>query len=279
VMAEWRERIGGLALSMPDHEGWGFLQEQLLDSMLHGVHRRLEQIRGRINDQKAALKSHMQQNDGTEIWDDEHSRIIDRMTDLIDQERFLEAALSGAQVAFRDATGKSGWSPRAGASDVRHHRLTANVLASDELLRQRQDEERTRMDIERGFALVVTGGREFTDSKFIWRRLDDALARHRQRKPEMPFVLLHGNARGLDKIAGAWAKEKGIDVITFEPYWQRFGKRAGYLRNERMLKFAMERAKSCGLLAFPGGKGTGHCVESAKRLGMLVVDATMTARA
>lgn len=272
VMGGWDRIVAQMAMAIPDHDGWGFLQEQMLDGIVHSIHRRLSQTRSRINDMKAEIKSHSLEADGTEIWSAEAEKLQDRFTDLRDQESFLEAALTGAEKAYRSATG-SYWSPSSGQSNVKYHRLTASNVAAEELTQQRMDEERTRIDIEQGFALVVTGGREFTDTKAIWARLDSALIRHRQRNGDMPLVLFHGNARGVDKICGAWAAQKDIPTVIFTPKWEQFGKRAGWMRNERMLDFAQKHAKACGLLAFPGGAGTAHCIDSARKKGVVVVSA------
>jgi hypothetical protein len=68
-------------------------------------------------------------------------------------------------------------------------------------------------------------------------------------------VLIHGNARGADRIADAWASCRGIPC---EPYevpqgeWDEIGKKAGPLRNQRM----HEEGKPDLVVAFPGGGGT-----------------------
>jgi hypothetical protein len=54
--------------------------------------------------------------------------------------------------------------------------------------------------------LLVTGGRNFTDRDFLFATLDRLHAEH-------GFTLLiHGDARGADRLAGEWAKERGVEV-------------------------------------------------------------------
>ncbi|HEY9816850.1 MAG TPA: DUF2493 domain-containing protein, partial [Candidatus Obscuribacterales bacterium] len=65
-------------------------------------------------------------------------------------------------------------------------------------------------------------------------------------------VLIHGNAKGADKLAGEWAERKGIKTLVFKAEWKKYGKRAGYLRNTRMLK----EGKPTAVMAFEGGVGT-----------------------
>ena len=48
-------------------------------------------------------------------------------------------------------------------------------------------------------------------------------------------VIIHGNARGADKIAERKAKEHGLTVKGYSADWDRYGKAAGPIRNKRML--------------------------------------------
>ncbi len=48
-------------------------------------------------------------------------------------------------------------------------------------------------------------------------------------------VIIHGNSRGADKIAGRKAKEHGLTVKGYSADWDRYGRAAGPIRNKRML--------------------------------------------
>ena len=66
-------------------------------------------------------------------------------------------------------------------------------------------------------------------------------------------VLIHGNARGLDKIAGAWARcTRGVIEYVFEADWDVLGDAAGPVRNGQMLRHGQPDV----VIAFPGGTGT-----------------------
>ena len=86
-----------------------------------------------------------------------------------------------------------------------------------------------------------------------------------------PRLVVQGGAAGVDAAAKQWAADMGIPCATFEADWHRYGKRAGPLRNEMML-----RAFDCGLLvkvlAWPGplSRGTWHCVRAAEARGFEV---------
>lgn len=48
--------------------------------------------------------------------------------------------------------------------------------------------------------------------------------------------LCHGAARGADLLAGGWATANGVPVVSFPAAWDLHGKKAGPIRNRRMLK-------------------------------------------
>lgn len=78
-------------------------------------------------------------------------------------------------------------------------------------------------------------------------------------------VVVTGGARGLDAIAELEASRAGLEVEVYEADWDRFGRSAGFRRNEDMLKLP----NVMGVLAFRcRGKssGTDHTVRFAKAL-------------
>ena len=101
--------------------------------------------------------------------------------------------------------------------------------------------------------VLVCGGREVSDSAYVWRELDVFHAK-------LEFtVVIEGDARGADRLAGAWARARGIETLTYPADWSRYGKRAGYVRNTVML----QEGKPDLVIAFPGGKGTANMVHQA----------------
>lgn len=88
----------------------------------------------------------------------------------------------------------------------------------------------------------------------VWTYLDDIL-------------IVQGGATGADRIAREWSKARGPEPVTFRADWDRFGRRAGRLRNEVMVA-----AGADFVVAFPGGRGTNHCVETARLAKLMVLD-------
>jgi len=73
--------------------------------------------------------------------------------------------------------------------------------------------------------------------------------------------VISGNANGGDSIGEEWAMRHYIPVAHFPADWARFGKRAGYKRNQAMAE------RGTHLLAFhlDGSKGTGHMLDTMLR--------------
>lgn len=105
------------------------------------------------------------------------------------------------------------------------------------------------------FKVIVAGGREFNDYQLLKNKLDQLL----QNKNNVEIVC--GKARGADTLGEAYAKEMGYSVKEFPAQWNEFGKRAGYIRNEEMAKYA----DAC--VAFWDGesKGTKHMIDLANK--------------
>ena len=108
--------------------------------------------------------------------------------------------------------------------------------------------------------VLVTGGRDFSDRALLVKVLDTLHERH-------AFTLLiHGDARGADRLAGGWAEGRGVQVLACPADWAKHGRAAGPIRNGEMLRHEPNL-----LVAFPGGKGTANMTELAKKAGLRTV--------
>ena len=83
-------------------------------------------------------------------------------------------------------------------------------------------------------------------------------------------VVIHGAARGADRLSGRIAQIRGLKVESYPADWAREGKAAGAIRNRRMLD-----QKPRLVVAFhynlQESKGTKDCVREALRRGIDVV--------
>jgi len=93
--------------------------------------------------------------------------------------------------------------------------------------------------------VLVCGGRDDCDCDYVEKTLDRLLV------ARGPFEkLIHGDARGVDRMAGNWAREHGILVWDFLPEWHRVEAEDGLSRNQRMIEVGSPTSSS----PFPAGR-------------------------
>ena len=106
--------------------------------------------------------------------------------------------------------------------------------------------------------VAIVGSREFTDGRVIRASIERL----------RPTTIVSGGARGADSLGAFWARELSIPTIIHLPDWDRFGKSAGYRRNELIVR------DSDMVLAFfapgPRSRGTQHTVAIARAAGKTV---------
>lgn len=105
--------------------------------------------------------------------------------------------------------------------------------------------------------VLVCGSREWTDRDAIYNFLA-FLTRDN--------VVIHGAARGADSIAAEAAGRRGAAVVAFPAEWDKHGKAAGPIRNQRML----DEGKPDVVIAFGVGRGTGDMIRRAGKAGVPV---------
>lgn len=81
-------------------------------------------------------------------------------------------------------------------------------------------------------------------------------------------VVIHGDARGADTIAGRLAEESGLRVIAFPAAWGRYGRAAGSLRNAQMLEEGRPDVVYAFAVDLAMSRGTADMVARARRAGV-----------
>jgi len=82
------------------------------------------------------------------------------------------------------------------------------------------------------FRVLVCGSREWVAPFPIWRELQTLLL------AEPNLLVIHGGARGADRLSGQAAASLGIPVIEVPAEWERYGRGAGMIRNQRLLEMS-----------------------------------------
>lgn len=118
---------------------------------------------------------------------------------------------------------------------------------------------------------LVCGGREFRDRRRMETYIGRAIRSSVRRGQEL--VVVHGGARGADRLAGEVATENAIKSVVFEADWDRHGRSAGYKRNVEMARYLKEQERAGArvqVVAFPGGVGTDHMRDIARQMNIPV---------
>ena len=112
--------------------------------------------------------------------------------------------------------------------------------------------------------IIIAGSRNFNDYDFLKREVLNIVKYDNRRKEYVKII--SGCARGADTLGERFAKEFGLEVKKFPADWDGLGKRAGYVRNAEMAKFAVEDNNDGMLIAFWDGqsRGTKHMIDLAK---------------
>ncbi len=77
--------------------------------------------------------------------------------------------------------------------------------------------------------ILVCGDRNWTDKEAMY----DVLCEYHRYGTEI--VLIHGGCRGADRLAGECAEDAMWDILVYPADWQRYGRAAGPIRNQKML--------------------------------------------
>ena len=108
--------------------------------------------------------------------------------------------------------------------------------------------------------VIIAGGRTFNDYELLYQKCNEALSLQTE------VEIVSGTAGGADRLGEKYAAEKGYPVKQFPADWEKFGKSAGYIRNEEMAKYAD------ALICFWDGesRGSKHMIDIAKKYNLKV---------
>lgn len=110
------------------------------------------------------------------------------------------------------------------------------------------------------FVVIVAGSRSFSDMSLMYNKLDYYL------QNQDKILIVHGGANGADKCAAMCAKERGIKTKVFLPDWDKYGKKAGILRNIEMFEYASQfQNRGCVVFWDGKSKGTKNGIELAEK--------------
>lgn len=105
---------------------------------------------------------------------------------------------------------------------------------------------------------IIAGSRTITNYAKLLQAID-----------ELPWVItlvISGGAKGVDRLGETYAKENDLPLEIYPANWDKFGRKAGPIRNSEMADNAE------ALLALWDGesRGTKHMIQTANYKGLKV---------
>ena len=110
--------------------------------------------------------------------------------------------------------------------------------------------------------ILVTGSRDWASIEFVCLAIAAVL-------PEGPVTIVHGACpSGADLYADQFAKSIGLDVEPHPAEWDKYGKSAGFRRNQEMVDLG---ADICLAFIRDGSKGATHTANAAEKAGIKTI--------
>lgn len=119
--------------------------------------------------------------------------------------------------------------------------------------------------------IVVTGSRNWKDYDTLRSYID--LLSKKERILHSPHFIVHGDAKGADQLANKYAIQHSIPIKAFPADWT-LGNKAGPIRNQQMIDWAIKRALQfeseviCIAFPLPKSKGTWDCIRRCVKEGV-----------
>lgn len=112
--------------------------------------------------------------------------------------------------------------------------------------------------------IIVAGSRDFNDYSLLEKCLLEYI------QDPQNTTIISGTAKGADRLGEEFALNHNIRLIRCPADWKRFGKAAGYKRNEEMAILSKANEETGVLFAFWDGesRGTEHMISLAGRHGL-----------
>ena len=98
--------------------------------------------------------------------------------------------------------------------------------------------------------VIVAGTKSFADYGLMKEKLDEYF-----KDGAEPVEIVSGHAEGADMLGERYAAERGLSCRVFPAEWQKYGRKAGVLRNSQMLDYASESIPE--VVAFWNGTSSG----------------------
>jgi hypothetical protein len=220
LMTEMLDVIGETALE--DHH---IAIGEALIGAFHSVAQRIERDADKARDQLSGL---VRDFDGSEVLDTEIQEVTRRAQAADVAAAAMEIVRDAASAAYTTSTGEV-WNPWRGS--VKASRTTAAQIEARDALRAVKARKHKATDP--GTAIVAFRAAPQADTADDASRIFDALNWAKAQWPDM--ALATSGAKGAEKLAIKWAKQKGVTLVLAKADFDRHGRAAPFRANDEML--------------------------------------------
>jgi len=235
---------------------WGFV---------NSFQKATERAERRWDEAAIKVKGLLEDQDGSEISTSQLEEAMEEAKRNEAQLAVCELMRETAADIFGIELGRA-WQP-IGSSRLNHSGMTSAVVDGRAYLRATADKKREARAPE-GTTVVFAGGRPTitdVDANTFADNLFRLLDRVKTRVPDM--VLCHGgDSQGVDRFAMNWAQKNKVPTARFD-LERKLGKRAGFVRNDRMLS-----TNPAYVIALEGSGVVERLVETARQRNIQVID-------
>ena len=109
------------------------------------------------------------------------------------------------------------------------------------------------------YRIIVAGGRDFKDEKYLNDSLDSLLTEY------IDIEIVSDCTKVAAKLAEEYAKRLGLALKVFPADWKRYGRAAGPIRNREMLSYIMEGNPVVAAFWDGQSKGTKNMIDQARK--------------
>ena len=106
--------------------------------------------------------------------------------------------------------------------------------------------------------IIIAGGRDFNNYILLKEKITKITENINN------YQIISGKARGADSLGEIFGKEFNKEIIEFPANWEKYGKSAGYIRNEEMAKYA----DACICFWDGKSKGTKSMIDLARKYNL-----------
>ena len=107
---------------------------------------------------------------------------------------------------------------------------------------------------------IIVAYSNFNNYTYLKKSLDKLLVN------KTSITIISGTARGADQLGERYAQENGYNLLKFPADWDKYGKSAGYKRNEEMAKVA----DACVVFWDGQSRGSKHMIDIAQKYNLKI---------